>query len=489
MTAADLVMNKRVWAGILILTVAFSTFYANRKITMHNRSKIIRVALPGKIPEGQLSPENISTIALYHLHYNLWDTLITSDQSAAVARSFRMSPDNLTISFEIDPDVKFSNGRSITSADVKFAFERIMAREENGHINAKSVIRKITAASPTELQIELSAPTPSFLFLLTTPEFGIVPKEALDGAGNVASLSVTSGAYTVAKADTTSQIVHLVRNKFFQRAVPNAPEEVEIYFLKNLGTGSSLGDYDFVEVRNSDAEQIVSQAEEKGFAYKATVPSVSVFLVADTNHVSSEQAKYIAQAFRDNFRFETPRSFETRSHQFFPEKTFGSLSRQEIPAIPTAKSSPKLPDEIVISNSRSTGPLGEAVSRVFSQIGAKVRFVESDSKKPIHYIFTSQGMNTDYPEIELHLDTVGPYADFNATDEIKRLVNLATHEANDAKRSEIIKTVGREFLSSGKIVPLTVRAYVHLFRPTRVDLNNITTYDGDIPFYKLKVPE
>lgn len=112
-----------------------------------------------------------------------------------------------------------------------------------------------------------------------------------------------------------------------------------------------------------------------------------------------------------------------------------------------------------------------------------------DTKEPIHYMFTSQGMNTDYPEIELHLVTVGPYADFNATKEIKSLVNYAIHEPNDTKRAEAIKKVGREFLTTGKVVPLTVRAYVHLFQPKRVDLNNITTYDGDIPLYKLKVLE
>ena len=78
---------------------------------MHDRSMILSIALQGEIPEGQLSPENISTVALYHLHYNLWDTLITSDQSAAVAKSFRVSPDNLTFSFEIETAAKFSNGR------------------------------------------------------------------------------------------------------------------------------------------------------------------------------------------------------------------------------------------------------------------------------------------------------------------------------------------------------------------------------------------
>lgn len=456
---------------------------------MRDRSRILSIALQGEIPAGQLSPENISTVALYHLHYNLWDTLITSDQSAAVARSFRVNPDNLTISFEIDPDAKFSNGRSITAADVKSAFERIMAREENGHINAKSVVKKITAASPTDLAIELAAPTPSFLFLLTTPEFGIVPKEALDSAGNVTNLAVTSGAYTVAKADAKSQTVHIVRNKFFRRAVSNAPEEVEISFLNGLGLESPLDSYDFVEIRSSDAEQIVSEAEKKGFSFKATVPSVSIFLVTNTSRLSPEQAQFIARAFRESFEFQTPHSLELRSHQFLPEKTFGSLPKADIAAIAHSSSRTSIPAEIVISNNRSTGPIVDAVTRVFSKIGSKVRIVDLNSKEPVHFMLTGQGMNTDYPEIELHLDTVGPYADFNATEEIKRLVNLATHEPNDAKRSEIIKTVGREFLSSGKIVPLTVRAYVHLFRPSRVDLNNITTYDGDIPFHRLKVPE
>ena len=213
-----------------------------------------------------------------------------------------------------------------------------------------------------------------------------------------------------------------------------------------------------------------------------------MFLVENTDRLSPEQAKAIAAAFQDHFHYDTPRGFEARSHQFFPEKTFGSLTLSEIPSIAVPKNA-ALPAEILISNNRSTGPLVEAVVRTFSEIGAKVRIVPPDSKEPVHFMFTSQGMNTDFPEIELHLDTVGPYADFNATDEIKRLVSLATHEPVDARRAQIIKKVGSDFLTSGKIVPLTVRAYVHLYNPKRLDLNGITTYDGDIPFFQLKTRE
>lgn len=454
---------------------------------MQTNGQTLKVALQGELPQGQLSPENISTIALYHLHYNIWDTLLASGQRAAVAKSFLVSADGLTFFFEIDPDAKFSNGRPIRANEIKAAFERIIEREEGGHINAKSVIRKISAASPLDLKIELKAPTPSFLFLLTTPEFGIVPSEAIDANGNVVNLSVTSGAYAVKQFDAITQTAALTKNTFFRRSDPAAPSEVNISFIKDLGENTELSDFDFIEVRSSDAEIIVSNGKKKGFSHKATVPSVSVFLVADLKLLSEKQAKFIATFFRKNFQYETPNGLEKRSHQFFPEKTFGSLSHQEIFSISSKEDMPALPPEIVISNYRSTGPLIEAVKKIFSRIGTKVRFVALDSKEPVHYMLTGQGMNTEFPEIELHLDTVGPYADFNATDEIKQLVMLATHEPDDTARSKIIKMIGRDFLSSGKIIPLTVRSYVHLFPSSRLSLNGITNYDGDIPFFKLQV--
>ena len=456
---------------------------------MHDSSKTIRVALQGEFPVGSLSPENISTIALYHLHYNLWDNLLAPGGKPALAKTHRVSPDNLAFTFEIDPEAKFSNGRPITARDVKEAFERIIAREENGHINAKSVIREIRAGEGGEgtLRILLNAPTPSFLFLLTTPEFGIVPRESLDASGEVTNLAVTSGAYVAKQVDAKSQKILLIKNKYFRRAEPHAPERIELDFNESMGADSPPGNFDFAEVRSSDAEAIVSEAEKKGFGYKATVPSLSVYMVAKFDLLTAAQRTFIAQAFRDHFQFETPRRLELRSHQFLPEKTFGSLSPKEISEILTPKAAPGLPSEIVISNNRSTGPLVDAVRKVFAQIGTKAKFVGVDTKEAVHYELTSQGMNTEFPEIELHLVTVGPYAFFNASEQTKRMVGMAMHQADDKKRSELFKSIGRDFLITGKVIPLTVRAYVHLFNASRLDLNNITNYDGDIPLYKLKV--
>lgn len=481
-------MRRYLVAGAAALAVWLTIVIIIRNPGMNGTSRKIRIALQGEIPNGQLSPENISTIALYHLHYNLWDTLLAPGAKPAVAKTFKVSTDNLTFTFEIDSEAKFSNGRKITAIDVKDAFERIIAREENGHINARSVIREIRAERDDILKIVLHAPTPSFLFLLTTPEFGIVPKESLNAAGEVTNLTVTSGAYRAENIDVKAQKALLAKNLTFRRAASGSPDFVEIAFLEGMGSEAVGTDLDFAEIRSSDADTIVSEAKARGLDYKATVPSLSVFLVADSHNVSPDLQKVLASVFKNEFSFQSSHGFEVKSDQLLPQKTFGSLEKNELPEI-KAPGSVRIPKEVVISNNRTTGPLVDAIQNSLAKAGSKARIVAQDSKEPVMYALTSQGMNTEFPEIELHLATVGPYAYFDASNRIKEQVGLATHEPDDARRSAAIKKVGRELIETGKIVPLTVRAYVHLFNPKRVSMNEITNYDGDIPFFMMQVPQ
>src|SRR5580692_10258187 len=64
---------------------------------------------------------------------NVHDAIVTVDKNLTVipslAKSFEQSPDGLTYTFHLRPDVKFHDGKTMTSADVKYSFDRCRAKE------------------------------------------------------------------------------------------------------------------------------------------------------------------------------------------------------------------------------------------------------------------------------------------------------------------------------------------------------------------------
>ena len=481
-------MLRRIAFLIPLLGAALALGLYWKDVKMQKYQKKVVVGVQGGVQPGPLAPENISTIPLFHLHFNLWDTLITEKQGAAIAESFRVEEEGKRLVFLISPEAKFSNGRAILAEDVKASLERLIAREENGHINAKSAIAEIRTED-RKITILLNRPTPAFLYLLSTPEFGIVPREILNEKGDIESLSVTSGAYTAGALDYEKQVVELTRNPFFRRFVDGAPEMVSLRFLKPVGAesiGAVLdGAYDFLEFQNSEADSFLPKIAQAGYEHHVSNPSISVFLIANSERIDGNQAQAIAGVFQKGFSYGTLNSVERPSFQLFPPKTFGSLATSEIPKLPSTRVA--LPSVINLRVVRKDGAYVNEVKRVFKSAGIEVRLVDRNDDVPFDYRLTGQGMNTEYPEIELHLQILSPYASFGVSDEIKAILRKAEASTDDAIRSVCIKTIGRKLLESGKIIPLTLQGYVHAFKADRLDASALATYDGNIPLYEMRV--
>ena len=152
-----------------------------------------------------------------------WDA-VAGDLAPAIAASWTVSDDGLTWTFVLTPNAQFSNGRAITSSDVKFSLERVAARgvaELSGvqlggvkgyadfvaHRTAN--IAGLVATDPTKLVIVLDSPFSSLPELLAGPAFGVVAKEAFDANGALAREPIASGPFTV--ATHTASELDLVR--------------------------------------------------------------------------------------------------------------------------------------------------------------------------------------------------------------------------------------------------------------------------------------
>jgi peptide/nickel transport system substrate-binding protein len=89
------------------------------------------------------------------------------------------TPDPLTYVFRLKPNVKFHDGRPLTSADVKFTFDFILnPAYKSPKRGGFRQIAKIEAPDPLTVIFHLNAPYASFLWNLIPSAAGIVPANA-----------------------------------------------------------------------------------------------------------------------------------------------------------------------------------------------------------------------------------------------------------------------------------------------------------------------
>ena len=137
----------------------------------------------------------------------------------------KASDDQRTWTFTLRDGVTFANGRAITAADAKYSLERVAKRGEGALAavrlepivgfaelasGAAPELSGLKALDARTLEIDLAAPLAVLPDLLSSPIYGIVPKEAVEAASPAfASAPVGSGPFSFAGVE--GDRVHLTR--------------------------------------------------------------------------------------------------------------------------------------------------------------------------------------------------------------------------------------------------------------------------------------
>lgn len=116
--------------------------------------------------------------------------------------------DELTWSFKLRPDIRFSSGEALDADVVKWNFDRILDPDFQSRTRAwYQQIQEVKVISPTEVQIVTSAPSPSLpaqlaMFFLLPPEWTEAhnPSIEANGSGPYEVVSYTPGERLVLKA-------------------------------------------------------------------------------------------------------------------------------------------------------------------------------------------------------------------------------------------------------------------------------------------------
>ncbi len=195
--------------------------------------------------------------------YDLFEGLTSFDQKMqtipGLAETWDISKDQLTYTFHLRPDIKFSDGTPITANDVVFSLQRLVDPKTGSPynmlgsniVNGQAIIDKklpvnslgVVALDKNTVEIKLVHPDASFLAICAMPNLSIISKANLNKYGNdwtQPGKMVNSGAYKLTERVIKGYIL-LSKNSYYYDAKDVSIKQVK--FMPIVEYSSSLNQY------------------------------------------------------------------------------------------------------------------------------------------------------------------------------------------------------------------------------------------------------
>jgi peptide/nickel transport system substrate-binding protein len=190
------------------------------------------------------------------INHSVYDSLVTFDGEdlttpmPRLASSWTVSEDGTSYAFTLQPDVTFASGNALTSADVKWSFDRV----RNLQSNPLFLVEKITgveAPDPQTVVITLDAPYPGILPILASPSLGIIDSVLVSEHGG-------TDAANAAETDTAEEFLNSQSAGSGPYMLTSYLPDQEVVLEKNPNYWREAGAFDRIVIRN-----IVEAATQK----------------------------------------------------------------------------------------------------------------------------------------------------------------------------------------------------------------------------------
>ncbi len=158
----------------------------------------------------------------------------TTTLRPGLAESYEISADGMSFIFKLRPGIKFHNGREMMADDVKYSLDRVTnpATQSPGAGFFASIagydtvadgngLSGVTVVDPLTVTITLSRPDATFLHVMALNFASVVPKEAVEAAGDdFGKQPVGTGAFKLAEWTLGQKLVFAKNPDYWRAGVP-----------------------------------------------------------------------------------------------------------------------------------------------------------------------------------------------------------------------------------------------------------------------------
>ncbi|MCL4554222.1 MAG: ABC transporter substrate-binding protein [Actinobacteria bacterium] len=220
---------------------------------------------------------------------------ITSEIIPAAAASWESNEDATVWTFNLVEGATFHNGREVTAADFKFAWERIVNPENQSeisyHLSAVEGFEAMASGAATELagvrvvddltlEVTLSYAFADFEFVVGHPALAPVPREEVEpDPAAFGAMPIGNGPFRMSEPWARDQFIRIERFEDYYGTAPNI-DAVDFRILADMDTAFlefQAGNLDFTRIPSGQIDATVDQYGRSPDGYTAN-PGEQVLL-------------------------------------------------------------------------------------------------------------------------------------------------------------------------------------------------------------------
>ncbi len=493
----------------------------------HPDKKIFHYNEPTGI--ASLDPAFAKNQSIMWAVHQLYNTLVEvggdMQLKPSLAKSWDISPDNLSFIFHLRTDVYFHDdnafangkGRKLTAADVVYSFNRIIDKSTASPgawiFNSRvDTLQPFTAIDDSTFQLKLQKPFHPILGILSMQYCSIVPEEAVEKYGiNFRSHPVGTGPFAFVAWEEGQALVLKKNEQYFEKdssgnSLPYL-DGIKVSFFDSKATEFlefQQHRLDFInDIESSFKDEILTKTgnlkkewEGKIFLQKHPYLNIEYFgILVDTNNVLVKQSPLRLQKIRQAINY----GFDRRKMMLYLRNSIGTAAEsgfvpEGLPSFDTNEVkgyyyNPAKARQLLAAAGFPNGSnlpvirlltipvyadLATYIANELQQAGIKIQvealqkslLLEQTSKSQA--LFFRGSWIADYPDAENYLSVfysknpAPPNYTRYCNEQYDALYEKANAETNDSLRYKLYRQMDQLVVNDAPVVPLWYDMAIHL---------------------------